>query len=392
MRSVGGCGTPQSGAAAGVGEERPRTVPEVRLALFGKHPAWRDFVAINPSADAQLSAVYEDVYCQCLNALQSGVWGTDLAAVVPHFHHAVARLWPAGDIVAGVLLGSADGLNRHQPLLLAASCPGVCYHRAIGRLLPTVAQLLRQLREVREEQGVIELLGLAAAGFTEDIRRAPEPSATYVAEVLAALLCQPPLAGPGEELDRIVYQLVGHDARVIGGPWESPAGLAERLPVQVRVGIHTPEPAEAIEQWLTFARLLCGCGHPLTLLASLGRTWGDLIAGVPTEAELAAILRLPEGERTAPGEGTEVPEALLNSPEPLTQYVPFSLDEAFRARVSELRREAGAPPPEPIACLAPERSRVQEVTAAAVDIRARCRAALGRISQGLAFWRRSDPS
>ena len=114
MHSVAGHGvTTEPGPAAPVGALAPAP-PAVRLALFGKHPAWRDFVAVNPTEDNLLSSTYEDVYCRCLTTLQSGVWGDDPAAVVPHFHHAVVRLWPAGDVVVGVLAGSADMLGRQQ--------------------------------------------------------------------------------------------------------------------------------------------------------------------------------------------------------------------------------------------------------------------------------------
>jgi hypothetical protein len=357
----------------------------VHLALFGKHPAWRDFVAINPAADDLLSATYEDVYCRCLGALQSGVWGPDPGAVVPHFHHAVVRLWPAGDAVVGILVGSVDGLNRHQPLMLAACCRGVCYHRAIPCLLPAVTELARRLRRARDETAVTDLLRASADEFTALIQGTPEPSSGHPADLLRSLLCEPGLAGPGEELHRIVYQMIGHDAGVLVGPWETPRGLADRLPVQARLAIHSPEPAEAIEQWLTFARFLCGRGERLTLFASLGRTWADLIVGIPTETELAAILRLPEGEQTAPADGAEVPAALLKSPEPLTQCVPFNLDDDFRARVSTLRQEALAPPAEPVACLEPERSRVHDMTVAAFDMGERVQTALGRFGEELSL-------
>jgi|GEM_PF-3571413 len=388
MHSVGDRTTVEPGVGTGSGRETTQGPPEVRLALFGKHPGWRDFVAINPTADELLAATYAEVYCRCLSALLSGAWGPDPAAVVPHFHHLLVRLWPGGEVVVGTLLGSADGLNRQQPLMLVGRCPGVCYHRAIPSLLPVLTQTGWSLRPLRDEQEVTGLLKAAASELSVAVQGTPAPAPGHAAEVLRALLTQSPFAGPGEELDRIVYQLVGHEPSALAGPWEVPRGFGERLPVQVRVALTTPEPAQAAEQWLTFARFLCGRGHPLTLFASLGRTWGDLIAGTPTETELAAILRLPEGELTAPPEGLEVPPGLRNSPEPLTQCVPFSLDEAFRARVAQVRQDALAPPPEPIAGTESERSRAKEMTAVALEVGGRVHSALGRMGWGTSALRR----
>jgi len=381
MHSVAGHGvTTEPGPAAPVGALAPAP-PAVRLALFGKHPAWRDFVAVNPTEDNLLSSTYEDVYCRCLTTLQSGVWGDDPAAVVPHFHHAVVRLWPAGDVVVGVLAGSADMLGRQQPLLLAACCRGVCYHRAIPSLMPALPGLARRVRLARADQEVEVLLHTASGEFGLLVQGTPPPLPNHAGQVLRALLDLPELAASGEGLHRIVYQLIGHDASAVVGPWETPRGFADLLPAQVRIGMHSPEPAEAIEQWLTFARFLCGRECPLTLFASLGRTWGDLIVGSPTETGLAAILRLPEGEMTSPAEGLEIPAALLNSPEALTHCVPFSLDDPFREAVARIRQQAMDPPTEPIACLEPERSRVHEVKTAVFDIGECVQSALGRLGK-----------
>lgn len=381
MRSVVGHGETAGAAGAGVGGQRPPDAPEVHLALFGKHPAWRDFVAANPAEDNLLTATYEDVYCRCLATLQSGVWGDDLAAVVPHFHHALVRLWPAGDVVIGILVGSADGLGRQQPMMLGACCRRLCYHRAIRSLLPALPGLARRVRLAREAQEVADLLQAAGTEFAGLVRGSPPSPPGHATQVLRALLELPELAASGEGLHRIVYQLVGHDVSSLVGPWEAPRGFADLLPTQVRVGIHTPEPAEAAEQWLTFVRYLCGIDHPLTLFASLGRTWGDLIVGTPTETGLAAILRLPEGEQTSPAEGLEIPAALMNAPEPLTHCVPFSLDEAFRRAIARIRQEAQDAPPEPIACLNAEKPHGLDMKTAVSDIGERVHSALERLGR-----------
>ncbi len=361
-------------------------LPGVHLALFGKHPAWRDFVALNPAEDGLLTATYEEVYCRCLDALQGGVWGPDPRAVVPQFRHALARVLPGGEVVLGVLVGSSDGLGRQQPLMLAACCRGSCYHRAVPGLLAPVVSLGGRLGTLADESAVAAALEAAAADFRERLRAMPPPVPGHAAALLGGLLSRAPFAGPGEELHRVVYQLVGHDAAVIGAPWERPRGFEERLPVQVRVPVPTTDPAPAVEEWLTFARFLCGTAHPETFFVSFGRPWGDLVLGAPGEAELAVLLKLPEGDLADSGGGPDLPAALADSPEPLTHCVPFSLDDPFRAAIERLREAARNPPPEPKEWVPEERSAVMEVTAVAVDMGGSVGAFLARLGRRLPRW------
>ncbi|MEM1185696.1 MAG: SUMF1/EgtB/PvdO family nonheme iron enzyme [Planctomycetota bacterium] len=302
--------------------------PRLWLAAFGKHPGWNDHVDDLGVETDRLVAVKRAIYTEGIaGVIDSGGWeklegdqrsdGFDHSFVWRHHEgFVVGRMW-----------SSSDGKGRQKyPMILVAQVDGAPLRFVTERVFPRVKQLEDECRAAESAATVISLVDAARA----ELRQAAERAGRVLSDALpppaaVSQLSEREALGPGREgLERVMYQLE-RDFASYRRPSRGESGTRSKTmdtrPQQLRV----PRVAGSIgEEWSLWLRLLVSELDPLSpvlCLTNESRSWTDIVVGEPGSAQFHCL-------------------QASESAWPLTTSIPYTIDDAFRQRVSE-RIESG---------------------------------------------------
>ena len=343
-------------------------VPTIRLAVFGKHPAWDDHIDDLGLDTSRLVAVKRAFYLQGVGAnLDAGTWdrlGPDQR--LPRFDHLF--VWRSGpSTVVGRAVASTDGKGRGRyPLVACAQCVGVPADRLAADVAPLLEEALARCGQTTSRAGVLDVLAdvrgrlqrVAAEPPTPPGKRAVTPAGgtgdTDVARALPAAAAPPPTLSDlvvcpeldvgGVKLYAVYFQV----EREMGAfaPAEGPArtavargglppSMSSPAAVHLRVPACTPVPAEAARVWIELLATRLDPTAPILAIAAVGRGWVDLIVGDPGPHDFYCLLAARQ---------------VL----PFTTDIPFNLNAGFVTRAAEWIRRISAdgppaakPPPVP---------------------------------------------
>ena len=331
----------------------------VTLAVFGKHPGWKDHVdpigLDTPSLLTAARSLYEQGLGGKGGPITSGAWdrlsvGEQLAGFGHVFvwrrsdRFLLGRIWASSDSaqpprtrypliaclqVAGVPLVWA--LRHLLPGL--EEVPGFCRIRNAGEIEATVTQVwrsetyrdeLRQqvktgLERLRQQLGAL-VARTPAAGFESQLTP-PERQ---------RFLAAPELGADHEGLLRVLHQAHNRFGAYMDQRSLTKADPAELRPAQIRVPVADPSAGEGILLWSALLSQVLAADAPILFMAPLDATWIDVTVGEPSPDQFFC-LRAGLGEI------------------PLATSIPFEVDAAVREQGSRIiaAYRAGDPPPAP---------------------------------------------
>jgi hypothetical protein len=314
--------------------------PSVRLAAFGKHPAWDDHMDDVGLDTERLVEVKRAIYLGGVGAnLDAGTWnplgpGQRLGG----FDHLF--LWRAGgrSTVAGRAVASTDGKGRGRyPMVLAAECAGIPPARVAGEVAPVLDDALARCRQTGDRGQTLAIL--ADAGERLDaIAAGAAPPASPRPPTLADLVASPELGQDGAKLASVLFQ-VEREMKAFAPPAVPvPAGrrtgggsrLADAPAVHLRVPACVADPAQAVRLWADLLADRLDPWAPVLAIAAVGQGWVDLLVGTPRPPDFFCLLASRE---------------MI----PFTTDIPFNMDAPFldRARRWIADQSATAAPAAP---------------------------------------------
>jgi hypothetical protein len=153
--------------------------PAVKLAVFGKHPAWNDHMEPLGLRTRSLQSFHEFLYLNGVRSqLDSGAWDAlDEEVRVPAWNHEMLMIGKSGMILA-TLWASSDGKGRSAYPMVAA------LHVPTSSLPNTLEPLYRVLAAVRAD--------CVAATTREGVRGGVEEARRGVDAAMGELLPRPP--------------------------------------------------------------------------------------------------------------------------------------------------------------------------------------------------------
>jgi hypothetical protein len=302
----------------------------VRLASFGKHPAWNDHMEDLGLETANLNQFKQVLYFSGIRGnVDSGTWDKQESHAPPlRFHHRVLYLLPDAVILAR-LWASSDGKGRTRyPLVVCAECPRAALDWALvqvpsrldlleKRLLPSL-----QADEVREhlDRTRRELQDLA-------LRTAATPEAQAVAtpaapDVIRQLAARPEMAPNRQGLLRVLYAIERHMHAFAPGTGHQDSTHS----AQLRVPTCADSFLDAMRLWSAFLTTQLDLSTPLMVLCPLDAPWIDLLVGTPGMPQLFCLKATEDNL-------------------PLTTSIPYSFEEDFLARAQRILDDATAKTP-----------------------------------------------
>jgi hypothetical protein len=265
--------------------------------MFGKHPAWDDFLwhggDHSPALDTTMSLLYEEGVNR---NIESAVWGdpaNDLAAVVDRLDHYF--LWgcaPDGYVV-GRWWPSSDRTGRLRPLAACANCTDVA---CLTPFVHHALEVVDAFRQTADKAGSQEemVAGLTDAQhelnqrLAQEWTEAPVPSGQWLkaaypdhvklqrillATVRAAF---PFIKLPPKNPFRRMRELVSHKlSSIVNGPDGPQTGMGKvRLP-----RAFCDEPAKLLVGWRRLLDRVGGNTLPACLLLPASMEWLDVLTG-----------------------------------------------------------------------------------------------------------------
>ncbi|HXI50863.1 MAG TPA: hypothetical protein VNH84_05145 [Candidatus Saccharimonadales bacterium] len=285
------------------------------LGAFGKHPGWDDHVEDLGLETESLIFAKTLLYVQGIGGqIDSGAWEKlDPVQQLPAFKHVF--LWLRGSqYLVGRLWSSSDGKGRTRyPMVGCAHILGSSLLSALNLALPQLERVEQACLLTDSATEVRSILGRARAelqntGTTlvESVLRPVTPQ--QWAEFIAS-----PLFGPNHEgWSRILYQLENQCAAFAPGRFSTKGDPGAVHPQPFRLPSNQGA-ARGLLLWARFFLSQLDPMVPLLLIAPLEEPWVDATLGEPTPHEFFCL--------------RAGPKAL-----PLVTEVPYSLDDAFRAR------------------------------------------------------------
>ncbi|KPK75794.1 MAG: hypothetical protein AMJ79_09685, partial [Phycisphaerae bacterium SM23_30] len=118
-------------------------IPQIYLAVFGKHPGWDDHIEDLGLETERLVDAKRTLYVQGIGGnIDAGSW-EDLAQVqqLDGFRHLLVwRL--AGDLLVGRMWSSTDGKGRTSyPMIALTQCPRLALSWALEQVPPRLEQI-----------------------------------------------------------------------------------------------------------------------------------------------------------------------------------------------------------------------------------------------------------
>ena len=300
-----------------------RQVPQVFLAVFGKHPGWDDHIEDLGVETDLLANVKRVLYVQGIGGnIDAGAWeGDDPSRHVDGFGH-LLLWWAEGCLVVGRMWSSRDGKGRARyPMVVCAQCCRLSIPWVLANVAPHLEAIERQCRQTESAQDVRSI----AAGHLAELRRqaldADDADELVIpGGTLAQLADRLDAGGGGEGLLRILYTLQ-REMTVLDARSEAPGqnagrGNAIRLPSCGATAL------DSGARWLQVLLSQVDTAAPVLLVMPLANNWVDLLIGWPTAAELYCV----RASRSAI---------------PLASEIPYGLDEEFvraaRQRIEDSR-------------------------------------------------------
>lgn len=270
----------------------------IYLAAFGKHPGWDDHVDDMGLETPLLVWVKRLLYLGGIAGnIDSEEWERLPAADrLEKFDHGF--IWKAGNaLVLGRLWSSTDGKGRGRyPMVIAAQCTG----------LPAawvLANVPRRLEEVRagcvatRDAGAVRALidrtrdELRAAAEAAKANRAPAqaPTADGIADVVECLASSQEMGADHKGLLSVLYEVEYEMSAFRPGGGQGKKTTITRLTRHLRVPACTPEPYEAMHQWVQFLGMQLDPAAPVLAIHPMGQGWVDLTVGEPGVRELFPV-------------------------------------------------------------------------------------------------------
>jgi hypothetical protein len=287
----------------------------IALAAFGKHPGWDDHVEDLGLETQSLNLAKMVLYVNGIGGqIDSGAWDKlDDAQQLPDFCHVF--LWQrSGQILVGRLWSSSDGKGRKRyPMVVCAHFIGVTLGWALKCALPVLAELERGCIQATTADEVRALLqrhrsALRDAVETTDGRGEYAP---VTPEALHTILHRVDVE-KSDAFFRVAYQVNSQFGTFAAGKYNPRASH----PQQVRVPIAGRNVEEALLFWTRFFATQVDTAAPLLMTVPLEGNWVDVTAGEPGDHEFFCLRASPKSV-------------------PLVSEVPFTLDNAFRAKATD---------------------------------------------------------
>jgi hypothetical protein len=299
---------------------RARWRAEIRVAVFGKHPAWADHMDDIGLATERLAEVRRNLYVQGVGGnIGSGAWAALAPAErVDVFDHVFVWRW-AEDVVIGRLCSEADAKGRADyPLVACAQCSGVALGWSLVEGLARLEQALACCAQAGMADGVRSAaadaqaaLQLAAAGVQgvsqEDRLGAQERTA----------LADCPELGPDRlGLHRTLYQVLREMGARLRPDLALPDDVARlrtgsTQPVQMRVPVCASSTGATVVGWLDMLLSLLDPASPIVMVLGRERPWMDILVGEPTPEQWFCL-------------------KARTSVIPLSTDIPYTLGDAFQ--------------------------------------------------------------
>lgn len=262
---------------------RDRLDQPVKLAGFGKHPAWDDHIDDLGLTTETLVITRRILYSEGIAAqLSSGAWNRlEETGHAMEFDHRFVWSREAQSVIGGIW-ASSDGKGRaHFPMIVCLQI-GVNGWRAIDRFLELVEELGALCQKTKDQQKFRDL-------FTETQLRV----SSYAFSNLDSKIGSHDLSGQREEavLNGMIALSQGirnHRKRVVRQGVRS---------VHFRLPAISPQPKKSLEFWAGYLENQLDLRLPCLTIASAGLGPVDIITGEPEANDFfclrAAEARLP---------------------------------------------------------------------------------------------------
>ena len=331
----------------------------VGLAAFGKHPGWDDHVEDLGLETESLNLAKTVLYVNGIGGqIDSGAWEKlDGAQQLAAFNHVFVwqrgglgapKAAEGGQILVGRLWSSSDGKGRKRyPLVVCLHFTGVTLGWALKQALPALAELAEGCAKTPSAEDVRALLQRKRAALREAIQAADNRGeyAPVSAEALHKIL-SPAADAQREGFLRVLYQMQSQLGAFAPGKFNAAAGTVRAQ--QIRVPLAGGNAEEALLFWTRFLLTQVDAGAPLLLALPLADEESKVqsLKSKVSEAEVPALdVRLETKDFSSPDGWVDAtvgePESheffcLRASPKavPLVSEVPYTLDEAFRAKAT----------------------------------------------------------
>ena len=302
---------------------RPDPQPTARIFLgaFGKHPGWDDHIEDLGLDSDRLVAVKRILYVQGIAGnINSGAWEKlDPGERLDGFNHLFLWRTPR-DVVVGRMWSSRDGKGRARyPMVVCAHCVGLPLDWTLQRVLPTLEDLER--RCVATESAADVRAAMANARL--DLRQVAQQIQAVAQPVgpspraLADLAERPEMGHAHVGLHRVLYQIEREmSAYRPAGTGSATTLMGALRAEQLRVPIGADAPGDGALLWLRFLLTELAPDTPILIFWRLDQAWLDIIVGDPGVPQIYCL------------------RAGLEQI-PLTTDIPYSLDDAFRARAEK---------------------------------------------------------
>ena len=241
----------------------------VRLAAFGKHPAWDDHLDDLGLNTETLALAKQLLYSEGIaTQLASGAWDQlEKSGNAIEFDHRF--VWGRDQqAIVGAIWASADRKRRTRFPLIICIQAGLDAPRASALLLDYVGQLGALCRIAKTQEELLSAFGPAQS----ELSRATLPTAG--ANLFSAITDL-------EEnfiLPSLVTLSAGLKSKLVRGPLE----IAKTGGSRFRLAAISSQTKDNLSFWSAYLAAHCaGPGLPYLVIAANGRKWIDLIVGEP---------------------------------------------------------------------------------------------------------------
>jgi len=309
------------------GNRDDRAAGQVFLAAFGKHPGWNDHIEDIGIETEHLASLKQLLYVQGIGGtIDGGAWDNLSGAQrVDGFDH-VLLCRTAGDIVVGRLWSSTDGKGRSRyPMVVCAQCSNMPLPWVLREVLPRLAEVESRCKAVATADEVVAITDQARRELRDLAESSGAGDGAFVVSpaAVAELADCPEMLDGHEGLLRILYQMERETSDYARGNYAAAARNGTLRPMQMRVPACGDSPEEIIPRWLSFLFTSLDPATEVWAMYRAGQSWLDIIVGEPAPNQFFCFQASKE--------------AL-----PLASEIPYTLDDAFRARANQLIDDAKA--------------------------------------------------
>lgn len=266
----------------------------VRVAGYGKHPAWSDHIEGLGTASPLLSRFAGEIYLGAISGLiTAGEWpaagsGKPMATAVRRF------LWQVGtDLVFGWMWPSADQVGRdHYPMILCAHVSGRDVVTVLPLLDPLFRDAMADIRGLRTQAELQSRVRELEEALLRVVLAAPAESEQIYLHRASDWYRKAPLQPV--EWQRLFYFLrEGYAAAAIaeGGSRLLPAKKSGPVEYEgMRLNLDPKDGVGSLAAWTAFLRTQLRSNVPLLLVMPDGGEWCDVVLGTITPGGFKSVL------------------------------------------------------------------------------------------------------